>query len=78
MLELFGFLVRRSVDPLERAGGVLGSVSVGVGFAGGAFLTVLSAAVITSVYYALRVAKEGYDIELLAAGPDSPAPAATA
>lgn len=76
VLEIFGYLVRWSVEPLERAGGVLASASVGVAFAGGAFRTVLSAAVITSVYYALRVAREGYDIELLVDGPDTPAPAA--
>lgn len=63
---LIGYLVRTGVTSLYRAGGLLASLATPVGFAANAFLTLLTAAVATSFYYALRVAREGYDLERMA------------
>lgn len=69
-------LVNLGVAVLERAGGALAVAGSAAGLAASTFATLFSAAVVTAMYYALRVAKEGYDLELLAdtLGPAEAAP----
>lgn len=78
ILEALSFLVRLGLRNLPGDGLPI-LAAVGVTVAANTFLALLSAAVVTSFYYALRVAREGYDLELLteqlAEGEPEPVPA---
>lgn len=65
---VLNYLVRYGVGGLYRLGGPLAAIAVPVNVVASAFLALLTAAVVTSFYYALRVTREGYDLEQLAAG----------
>lgn len=68
-------MIGRAVNGMYRAGGPLAAVAMPASYAANAFLVLLSAAVVTSFYYALRVEKEGYDLELFAGRLDDDEPA---
>jgi hypothetical protein len=68
-------LVAQGVRGMYLAGGPLAVAATPASYAANAFLVLLTAAVVTSFYYALRVEKEGYDLELLAEELDAAEPA---
>ncbi|HEU4885848.1 MAG TPA: hypothetical protein VFT45_26665 [Longimicrobium sp.] len=65
-------LVAQGVTGMYSAGGPLAAIATPAGYAANTFLVLLTAAVVTSFYYALRVEKEGYDLQLFAEGLDDP------
>jgi hypothetical protein len=72
-------LVAQGMRGMYGTGGPLATLATPAGYAANAFLVLLTAAVVTAFYYALRVEKEGYDLELLAEELDAaePAPASS-
>jgi hypothetical protein len=75
-LLALGFLATQGVNGMYRAGRPLAAVATPAGYVANAFLLLLTASVVTSFYYALRVEKEGYDLQLLFAnGLDAAEPA---
>jgi hypothetical protein len=76
-LQVLGLLVGRGVSGLYRSGGPLALAATAAGYAANTFLVLLTAGVVTAFYYALRVKKEGYDLQLFAEELDAEEPAAT-
>jgi hypothetical protein len=69
------FLVSLGMKGMYRAGGTLAFAATPASYVANAFLVLLTAAVVTAFYYALRVETEGYDLQLFAEGLDAPKPA---
>jgi hypothetical protein len=69
------FLIDRAVNGMYRARGPLAIAATPAGYVANAFLVLLTAATVTAFYYALRVEKEGYDLELFAERLDADEPA---
>jgi hypothetical protein len=74
-LQVLGLLVMRGVNGMYGSGGPLAIAATAAGYAANTFLVLLTAGVVTAFYYALRVEKEGYDLQLFAEELDTDAPA---
>ncbi len=77
ILEILTYLVTAGAQGLQAAGGLTASLATVAGFVAGTFMFMLKAAVVTAFYYALRISREAYDLELLTDSLDtgSPVPA---
>jgi hypothetical protein len=71
-LQLLSTLVTYGLERLA-AGGAWASAVTAAGFAASAFTFLLTAAVTTAFYYALRVSREAYDLQLLTDALPAPA-----
>jgi hypothetical protein len=75
-LSALTVLVNQGVKGMYLAGGPVAAVATAASYAANAFLVLLTTAVVTAFYYALRVSKEGYDLQLFAEDlDDAPEPA---
>ncbi|HEX6037894.1 hypothetical protein [Longimicrobium sp.] len=76
VLQVLDFLTDQGLKGIQGMGGSFSAVSAYANFTASVFLAVLSAAVVTSLYFSLRVAREGYDLELMTdrLGSAEPAP----
>lgn len=74
-IQIIAHLMGYAMKNLQSASALPSSVIATASFAASTFLLVLSAAVVTALYYALRVEKEGYDLQLLTERLDGGKPA---
>lgn len=75
LLQILTYIIGLGFDNVQRAGGLLASGAAAAQLVASTFLMVLSASVITALYYRLRVSKEGYDLQLLTDALDRQEPA---
>jgi hypothetical protein len=74
LLEILATFITFGAQGLQSAGGIGASIATAASLVAGSFMFMLKAAVLTAFYYALRVSREAYDLELLADRLPAPEP----
>lgn len=73
ILQVLSYLADFGLRGMQGSGGALAMAGSAVELVVGVFMTALTSAVATAFYYALRVSREAYDVELLAQAAGQPA-----